>query len=592
MVQNEIQERIDELKRQIDSLPSGTVSTKKIKGKVYYYHRVSIDGKRKEIYVPQDEAEELISKINTRKELEKELKKLKPPAYRVHTTSADYITNIRTGSALRNITHGVLKYKRRECFRTLSDFIYNDDSEKVFILYGLRRTGKTTLIRQVISSMSDEEFSKAAFIQITPGNTLADVNKDLKRLEANGFRYIFIDEVTLMSDFIVGAALFSDVFATCGMKIVLSGTDSLGFMFTEDEQLYDRCIMLHTTFIPYREFESVLGIKGIDEYIRYGGTMSMSGAHYNEDSTFTSKKKTDEYLNTAIAYNIQHSLKYYQNEGHFRNLYSLYQKNELTRAINRVVEDMNHKFTVQVLTRDFVSHDIGQSARNLRNHRVSPNDILDRIDLQEVTRKLRNLLEIRNRNEQSIEIEDIHCREIKEYLDMLDLTIDIDVRSIPDIGHIDKHTTISQPGMRYCQVDALITSLMQDRELSDLSLEEQRYVTERIRNEVMGRMMEDIVLLETKMAFPKKQVFKLKFAVGEFDMVVAAPDSCTCCIYEIKHSVEAVPVQYRHLIDAEKCASTEFSFGRITGRYVIYRGDNFTENGVEYINVEEYLKSL
>ena len=592
MVQNEIQERIDELKRQIDSLPSGTVSTKKIKGKVYYYHRVSIDGKRKEIYVPQDEAEELISKINTRKELEKELKKLKPPAYRVHTTSAAYITNIRIGNELRNFTHGVLKYKRRECFRTLSDFIYNDDSEKVFILYGLRRTGKTTLIRQVISSMSDEEFSKAAFIQITPGNTLADVNKDLKRLEANGFRYIFIDEVTLMSDFIEGAALFSDVFATCGMKIVLSGADSLGFMFTEDEQLYDRCIMLHTTFIPYREFESVLGINGIDEYIRYGGTMSMSGTHYNEDSTFTSKKKTDEYLNTAIAHNIQHSLKYYQNEGHFRNLYSLYQKNELTSAINRVVEDMNHQFTVQVLTKDFVSHDIGQSARNLRNDRVSPNDILDRIDLEEVTRKLRNLLEIRNRNVQSIEIEDIHCREIKEYLDMLDLTIDIDVRSIPDTGHIDKHTTISQPGMRYCQVDALIISLMQDREFSDLSLEEQRYVTERIRNQVMGRMMDDIVLLETKMAFPKKQVFKLKFAVGEFDMVVADPDSCTCCIYEIKHSAEAIPAQYRHLIDAEKCASTEFSFGRITGRYVIYRGENFTENGVEYVNVEEYLKSL
>ena len=592
MVQNEIQERIDELKRQIDSLPSGTVSTKKIKGKVYYYHRVSIDGKRKEIYVPQDEAEELISKINTRKELEKELKKLKPPAYRVHTTSAAYITNIRIGNELRNFTHGVLKYKRRECFRTLSDFIYNDDSEKVFILYGLRRTGKTTLIRQGISSMSDEEFSKAAFIQITPGNTLADVNKDLKKLEANGFRYIFIDEVTLMSDFIEGAALFSDVFATCGMKIVLSGTDSLGFMFTEDEQLYDRCIMLHTTFIPYREFESVLGINGIDEYIRYGGTMSMSGTHYNEDSTFTSKKKTDEYLNTAIAHNIQHSLKYYQNEGHFRNLYSLYQKNELTSAINRVVEDMNHQFTVQVLTKDFVSHDIGQSARNLRNDRVSANDILDRIDLEEVTRKLRNLLEIRNRNVQSIEIEDIHCREIKEYLDMLDLTIDIDVRSIPDTGHIDKHTTISQPGMRYCQVDALIISLMQDREFSDLSLEEQRYVTERIRNQVMGRMMDDIVLLETKMAFPKKQVFKLKFAVGEFDMVVADPDSCTCCIYEIKHSAEAIPAQYRHLIDAEKCASTEFSFGRITGRYVIYRGENFTENGVEYVNVEEYLKSL
>ena len=83
MVQNEIQERIDELKRQIDSLQSGTVSTKKIKGKVYYYHRVSIDGKRKEIYVPQDEAEELISKINTRKELEKELRQYRAKIVRV-----------------------------------------------------------------------------------------------------------------------------------------------------------------------------------------------------------------------------------------------------------------------------------------------------------------------------------------------------------------------------------------------------------------------------------------------------------------------------------------------------------------------------
>mgnify|MGYP006956067446 CR=1 FL=1 len=111
--------------------------------------------------------------------------------------------------------------------------------------------------------MSDTEITKAAFIQITAKDTLANVNRDLKLLEAQGFHYVFLDEVTLMEDFIEGAALFSDVFAACGMKIVLSGTDSLGFLFTEDEQLYDRCALLHTTFIPYREFESVLGIHGI-----------------------------------------------------------------------------------------------------------------------------------------------------------------------------------------------------------------------------------------------------------------------------------------------------------------------------------------
>ena len=68
---------------------------------------------------------------------------------------------------------------------------------------------------------------------------------------------------------------------------------------------------------------------------------------------------------------------------------------------------------------------------------------------------------------------------------------------------------------------------------------------------------EDIVLLETKLATPKNQVFVLQFPVGEFDMVVFDPEAGSCRIFEIKHSEEAVPQQYRHLIDDQKCAQTE-----------------------------------
>ncbi|MFR8817118.1 MAG: AAA family ATPase, partial [Butyricicoccus sp.] len=118
--------------------------------------------------------------------------------------------------------------------------------------YGLRRTGKTTMIRQIFAEMSDAELAKAAFIQITAKDTLADVNRDLKALEAQGFRYVFLDEVTLMEDFIEGAALFSDVFAACGMKIVLSGTDSLGFLFAGTNSFMTAAFCC-TTFIPYRE---------------------------------------------------------------------------------------------------------------------------------------------------------------------------------------------------------------------------------------------------------------------------------------------------------------------------------------------------
>ena len=106
-------------------------------------------------------------------------------------------------------------------------------------------------------------------------------------------------------------------------------------------------------------------------------------------------------------------------------------------------------------------------------------------------------------------------------------------------------------------------------------------------------MLEDIVLLETKMANPKKQVFVLQFPVGEFDMVVFDPAAASCQIFEIKHSEEAVRGQYRHLIDEEKCAQTEHNrYGAITEGTVLYRGENREMDGVRYWNVEEYLRNI
>ena len=316
---SDMQARVTELEQQISNLPAGSVTKKTVNGKEYFYHRWTENKKRREKYIPADELENFRAQIERRKELEQELKALKKQLPKGKSMDASaFTTNVRTGEALRSFAASVRGYRRRECFRQLHDFVYGEPQDKVFILYGLRRTGKTTMIRQIFAEMSDTQLAKTAFIQITAKDTLADVNRDLKALEAQGFRYVFLDEVTLMEDFIEGAALFSDVFAACGMKIVLSGTDSLGFLFTEDEQLYDRCILLHTTFIPYREFEAVLGVHGIDEYIRYGGTMSLGGVHYNETSTFASKESTDEYVDTAIARNIQHSLRCYQYEGHFR----------------------------------------------------------------------------------------------------------------------------------------------------------------------------------------------------------------------------------------------------------------------------------
>ena len=594
MEQTEILKRIDELEREIALLPSGSIAVKRINDKEYYYHRINENGKRRETYVDFDKVDELRVQIEKRKALAKELKELKrqlPKMPKIKTELPTFSTYVRVGEQLDGMAATVAKYKKRACYEAIHDYIFGEQQDKVFILYGLRRTGKTTLIRQVILNMKPEERQKAAFIQIKSSDTLSDINADLKTLEAQGYKYVFVDEVTLMEDFIEGAALFSDIYAGSGMKLVLSGTDSLGFIFTKHEQLYDRCIMLHTTFIPYREFENVLGISGIDNYIRYGGTMSISGVNYNE-STFTTKQSTDEYIDSAIARNIQHSLKYYQDGGHFRHLYDLYEKGELTSAINRVVEDINHRFTKEVLTRTFTSHDLSLSARNLLHDQENPVDLYQTIDKENVTALLKSMLEILDKEEQEVEIDEVHAFQIKEYLTLLDLLMEVDLLHLPNVNQRDSITVVTQPGLRYAQATALVNSMLLDEKFSALSAVERNRILERIMSEIQGRMMEDIVLLETKLANPDKEVFQLQFAVGEFDMVVADSKTLTCEIFEIKYSRKVVPAQYRHLLDVEKCAQTEHRFGAITSRTVIYRGKTRESDNVKYINVEEYLNML
>ena len=581
----------EEISKRISMLPKGGITTKKIKktnGKIYEYYFLqwTEDGKQYSKTIKKDELETVKAKIEERKQLEELLENNNYDKM----VSYEFNTHVILGNELKNLVIDSNKLNKRKCYDAILNYLNDSNYGKVFILYGLRRTGKTTLIKQIISNMNLAVFNKTAFIQITRKDSFASFNKDLKLLQSEGYKYIFIDEVTFMEDFIEGAALLADIYASSGMKIVLSGADSLGFWITKSNELYDRSILLHTTFIPYKEFYEVLGISGIDNYIQYGGTMSISGNNYN--SAFSDSESTNEYINSAISNNIQHSLKYYQYEGHFRELYDLYKNNELTNAINRVVEDINHRFTIEVIEKDFKSNDLHISANNLRKDRFNPNTVLDDIDEVSFTDRLKQLLDIKNNNEKFVKINEEHIYQIKEYLKALDLIDDIDVLDININKNKRNHIVFTQPGLRYSQAESFVKSLLDDVYFRRISIEEQNYVIKRVLNEIKGRMAENIVLLETKLALKNNRVFKLQFAVGEFDMVISYPDTLESEIFEIKYSKEIAKEQMRFLLDKEKCEKTEFQFGKIRKKTVLYRGENKIVDGVHYKNIEEYLCEL
>ncbi len=593
----------NELEKKIALLPKGTITYKIIRGKRRMYLQWSEDGQRKSKYIKAENEREVLEAVKYRKQLEEELGRLLEDNDQALKTvknddsSFKYETRVVTGDNLTQLCRMTDGFGKRECYSELKRFLDSAYEAKVCVIYGLRRTGKTVLSLQALSELQAE---KSAYIKMLSTDNMAMLNRDLMRLQKEGIRYVFVDEITLMQDFADSASLLSDIYAASGIKMVLSGTDSLGFALAMDDELYDRVFLIHTTFIPFREYSRLLGYRYVDEYIRYGGTFRAGELNFDDedmiyaDASFRDDESTRRYIDTSIARNIQHSLEGYRSGGHFRHLIDLYEAGELTNVINRVIEDMNHRFVLSVLKRDFVSHDLGSARQLDRKHaaKQSRESVLDQIDEKSVVDRLKHILDIRDKNELAVDLTMEHVKEIKQYLYMLDLIVDVPSESI-DSGRGIENIIFSQPGMRYCQAQALVYSLMQDDSFLEFSAEQRKAVIDRILEEVRGRMLEDIVLLETAKTLPRwKRAFKLMFEAGEFDMVVFDQKTVSCAIYEIKHSNQITEQQYRHLVDEEKLKRTEFQYGHITDRILLYNGEECMKDGVHYVNVVEYMEGL
>jgi len=514
----------------------------------------------------------------------------------VPSQTTEFHTNVVTGAGLQALANSVAKYGKRDCFSTLQKFVNGSYDGKICILYGLRRTGKTTLLFQMLSELPIE---KTAYIKVQTTDDMSRLTKDLKALFELGYRYVFIDEITLLSDFIDTAAVLSDVFSMMGMKIVVSGTDSLGFAMANRDELYDRSVTIHTSFIPFREYARLLNICSVDSYIEYGGTLKMENMSFDDpdaafdEVAFRDDESTRKYIDTAISRNIQHTLKNDHYGEYFNQLRELYEKGELTNVINRIVQHMNHRFVLRVVEDEFKSHDFG-SAKELLLHDLPAEraTVLYDVNEKQILERLKAIIEVKEKSETTVSITQEHIDKVKKYLLMLDLIVNCPERY--ESGKQAEHIVFSQSGMRYAIAKALVYSLMQDAYFASIPEADKAYITGKILDDVKGRMLEDIVLLEVRKTAPSTmEAFKFKFdAGGEFDMVIYDKTNQNCRIYEIKHSTEANEKQTLHLRDAEKCQIVEKRFGPISGKFVLYRGKDTFAEGVQYLNVENFLCGL
>ena len=148
--------------------------------------------------------------------------------------------------------------RKRDCYNQLKGFMQHEYPGKICALYGLRRTGKTVMMYQYISELSDKDKEKTVYILCLRECDMLELRQAMEDLYDKGVRNFFLDEITEVTDFQKYGNTFSDYFAAKGAKIVIAGTDSLGIMLAQSDILYDRIQMIHTSYIPFAEFSKLI----------------------------------------------------------------------------------------------------------------------------------------------------------------------------------------------------------------------------------------------------------------------------------------------------------------------------------------------
>jgi len=216
-------------------------------------------------------------------------------------------------------------------------------------------------------------------------------------------------------------------------------------------------------------------------------------------SSFGTPEVTYAYVDSAIAHNIQWGLEYYRDGRNLRNLVRLWDADELTNAINRLVQQENHLFAQKVICSAFKSRDLG-SARQILRSRMGDDSPLDasEVDFERVTRRLMRSLDVHNPESMSVEVSAASLSEIRSWLHVIEAFSSFEVRSLEPGSTPHRAEVVTQPGLRYSQVQELIEALRGDASLSTPSQDEQALVFDVIERDVLGRMLEEIVIHETE----------------------------------------------------------------------------------------------
>ena len=466
------------------------------------------------------------------------------------------------GKDLLALTEGKAKLKRRYCFNVLKKYIDDGLTNYICALYGLRRTGKTVLMYQMIHDLLQAHGMNAAAYIIFGRNTDYTDEKlvnEIDELRLKGIKYVFIDEISYIKMNMEDNCLniLADKYVALGMKIVITGTFSYAIKLLEDEVLFDRLEKIDTTYFSFKEAQDVFGYD-IEKFIQYGGVIKgESELRYTPE----------QYMQTAVTKNISSALvkseKIYDIDANFRpddNL--LQEQKKIEVLIKRLIDCyMMQILYGKVVKSNYKYKDVGRLVNNIRNKSIYDSVVMElgeiiSLDEAEYYRLLDELWS-------TLTKEDLDERVFGDVLDMLKT-----LKVITDVGfksHVESIFTSHY--LRYGLCEAIVNELgnMINQETNG------RYSATIATDIIKGDILEAIVHLDLYKS--NKYVFdKYRTADGwEVDLVIE--EGAFVDVYEIKHSDKVVDEQAKNLLNYDFMQVVEQNYNKpVRNKTILYRG--------------------
>jgi len=503
------------------------------------------------------------------------------------------------------------------------DKFCSNPTNKMLGIYGLRRTGKSVLMRAKALELLEQgrcvayfDFENEKHSSCTFDNLL----RDLEICKAVGVEYVFIDEITLIRRREVGGTgkeYFVPEFPTRGLSIyatlsrfgvhvMVAGTDSFCLSLARSDRLFGRIEFLHTTSILYSEFEALVGPTNILDYLRIGGVFPWS-----DDLNWAL------YMNTAIINNIISSIRaVHPTDKESPRFNSLFSDDKIRTLIIYTLSMSDISFLAESLDkvygRAYTSHELGISANNLAR-RDPPVDISDKFR-KSVEKLLANRLNLTEIDEQmrswaKSEIEAVLCE--------LDAVIPFALWGIHELEGIitvkrENVYALSVTGLRNYQLSRTLESIQDVVSEVIVSFEDGSAFYKNVQETSEGHLLEYLIisdtirhLLENMYDVSQCRVRSGHESIGEIDMVVHNKLTDEVSLFEIKRSDKIDENQVKHFINPNFMDRFKLAWPnmQIKSCNVIYLGktelngkfvDKSTGESLNvcYINAEDYLCNI